>query len=866
MKIVIDNYGDHINGSIKDGVIRLNAEKFTGKTKSQVLAKILAHEITHRMQETAPEAYAKYRDAALQNEADLLGRGLDDVIRGYQQLQVAARERAVADARANNPDITPEQIEAIEADYPDLSREDAMDEIAADYTQKFVEDTEAFREFIGKSKEHRSLGRKLIDCAKAIVAKIKANFSGQKARDAASQEAFGKDLAAAEKALKLWEEAYAEGQKAIKNAPVRESTGEGLSRNSTADISDILGIQRIGRKSVNEFNSEEIGRLEKFARKYWKNMGVTSPFFRAWFGDWRAYDITRIRYVPVNTDFVKMEDIPRGSFHNNDTGWDISSTRDGINETTHKKGVGSAEHRALSDLDSMLRKAVLLDTVVASEPSKRMGKSTVLVHHLYCPIIRDGNKAVAKLYVTEDIQGGHRFYLTKIEEVTHAIVAAANNGSIDPRAKRTAGDTSSEMSVAEIFAFVKEHDADYEADSEKPVYFNPKPVNPVLLNEDGTPKVMYRGDSENFTVFDRKKSKYSNLFGKGFYFTDSNAHAGQYGNVRSFYLSVQNPVSTQKTTITKEQMRKFLEAVAENEDYGLENYGYGATVDSVLQSVYGKSDFAMIYDVNSTAIGDMVAAVELFNEVNGTNYDGFILNTETVVFDPTQIKSATDNIGTFDRSNPDIRYSLSGDDILAEAEERAAAKRATQDRLNYLRKQVAATKQKTADPKSVDKIAGRLVRQWGADMEAGDISQDLQVLYDHILRESEVDLWEEATSIGRKIAENITQVEGDIFAEYREMRKELRDMHIYVSPEVVADIPDYFDTVRPYRNRLKLTTKQSSGAMGIDQAFQVLSNAYPEFFSEDNVSVPSDQLQRLLEVTDTICAPGSWLCAFQGHK
>ena len=32
------------------------------------------------------------------------------------------------------------------------------------------------------------------------------------------------------------------------------------------------------------------------------------------------------------------------------------------------------------------------------------------------------------------------------------------------------------------------------------------------------------------------------------------------------------------------------------------------------------------------------------------------------MFDNTQIKSATDNIGTFDRANPDIRYSIDMDD------------------------------------------------------------------------------------------------------------------------------------------------------------------------------------------------------------
>lgn len=177
-----------------------------------------------------------------------------------------------------------------------------------------------------------------------------------------------------------------------------------------------------------------------------------------------------------------------------------------------------------------------------------------------------------------------------------------------------------------------------------------------VRDDDGRLKVMYRGGNGDFTVFDRRKSKHSNLYGRGFYFTDSESHAQQYGNARAFYLNIQHPVSTAETTITRTQMRKFLDAVAENEDdFSFENYGYGATVDSVLNSVYGKSDFAMLYDVDQTAIGDMVAAVELFNEVNGTDYDGLILDTETVAFRSNQIKNTTNKNPT---SDADIRYSL----------------------------------------------------------------------------------------------------------------------------------------------------------------------------------------------------------------
>ena len=177
-----------------------------------------------------------------------------------------------------------------------------------------------------------------------------------------------------------------------------------------------------------------------------------------------------------------------------------------------------------------------------------------------------------------------------------------------------------------------------------------------VTDENGNLKVMYHGSQESFTAFDRKKAKSSGYYGSGFYFTDSDSHAKQYGNTYEVYLNITNPLQDGTNDITKDQLRAFVEAISENEDYGIDNYGYGATVDSVVDSVYGKSDFAMLMDINATCVGNMVEAVELFNQVNGTDYNGIIAPTETVAFYPEQIKR-TDN--TKPTADPDIRFSLS---------------------------------------------------------------------------------------------------------------------------------------------------------------------------------------------------------------
>lgn len=401
---------------------------------------------------------------------------------------------------------------------------------------------------------------------------------------------------------------------------------------------DVQNIRKMGRKSVNDFTSQEIRECEPWARKFYEELKEKSPFFRAWFGDWRAYDKTRLTYQEVNNDFVEMEDIPRKECKNEDTGWSISVLRNGIDETIHKKGVGSNEHRSLLNVDAMIENSVLLDTVSVSEPSKRMGMQAIFVHHLYAPIYVGGQKAIAKLYVTESIEGEHKFYLVKIETIdyTHEEIekeatqakVPTDESVLNPRTNSTAGDASS-ISIAEIFDFVKRNGGKFESGSKNPVYFNPKPVNPAFLNEDGTPKVFYHGtraENGDFYVFDYSKAvKRGGLglkaLGKGNYFTTVKLNGTErYGSrVIEVYLSIHNPFVVEE----------------------------GLFEDSVAMKF---GDDARKWSTD-----------RIQEEMRKAGFDGVIKehngNMIAVAFDSNQIKSATDNIGTFDRANPDIRYS-----------------------------------------------------------------------------------------------------------------------------------------------------------------------------------------------------------------
>ncbi len=199
----------------------------------------------------------------------------------------------------------------------------------------------------------------------------------------------------------------------------------------------------------------------------------------------------------------------------------------------------------------------------------------------------------------------------------------------------------------------------------------------AVRDDEGNLLVVYHGTDAEFTVFDKKKSKYSNLYVRGFYFTDSDSHAQQYGNAAKYYLNIKNPLKTGTRDITKDQVLRLLQAIEnDGEEYDLYNYGEGATAETVLDMVFGKDDFSVLYDISATAVGDFVETVSLFNSVNGTDYDGIIPKSEFVAFYPNQVKR-TDNLSPTE--NEDVRFSLKS--AVEETEKLIAVHNMTEDEL-----------------------------------------------------------------------------------------------------------------------------------------------------------------------------------------
>lgn len=517
-----------------------------------------------------------------------------------------------------------EWLEARRKEYAGYGYKDGKidSEIAADFFGAAVTQKE-FERQIKAAELNKSFAQKIIDKVKEVVAELKEimrKLRGQRLiydaaldTDAETLDFFVDNLE------RILNQAGTETKNTAENSGVkRQNSIENKAKNTEEYLKQ---LRAIGRKSVNNFTSEDIRQAEQFAQRYYKEMGVKSPFFRAWFGDWRAYDKTPITVAIEQGD-------ARGTKINNDTGWSIQVSGKIFNETkSHIQKQNVYAQAYLPYINSIVENAVLFDSsIIPSEKAKSINSAFM---HTFFALADSGNgPEILKLYVEElndansDGTIKRAYQLQNIEKQQLSVKGSGNT----PLASSIS--TADIHTVADLFEVVKS----------KNKGFQPKPVNSLFLNADGTPKVFYHGAKKNggFTVFKDWQ-----------YFTDKKSYAERYAERENDKALYEVFITANKIFDTRNaDARKIHEQI--RQEYGLSEL-----------TENGLPDWTDGYDIT-----------DYLNEHPELGYDAIILNeggdlvngkpvsrgTSIVVKDSTQIKSATDNIGTFDGTNPDIRF------------------------------------------------------------------------------------------------------------------------------------------------------------------------------------------------------------------
>lgn len=179
-----------------------------------------------------------------------------------------------------------------------------------------------------------------------------------------------------------------------------------------------------------------------------------------------------------------------------------------------------------------------------------------------------------------------------------------------------------------------------------------------------------------------------------------------------------------------------------------------------------------------------------------------------------------------------------------------------QESRDYWRGQTRRTQRVTTDKKAVTAAAKQLIQNYGADIAVKDIQGDLQSLYDYIASgydgKDELTYTEarrRAEDIAQTLVSNAVAVDSDMYDAYSDLRDYLRTTKIIYGKEYHGDIADYGDFRKRQFGRLNLG---SEGHTNIDQVYQELSSRWPEFFSEQEQTHPTDQLLHIVEVLDGI--------------
>ena len=425
-------------------------------------------------------------------------------------------------------------------------------------------------------------------------------------------------------------------------------------------------MEAIKEKAINDgtFMKAPNGKPTNLTERQW--LQVRTKAFKKWFGDWENLFKKNflIQSNPVATltgnEFSKVEGktlTDQVSEYFTKIGGkavspiygDVILDRDGADDSL-SHGMGRTKAIAYAAVKEVIENGILIDY---DADHKGRGYDSALIS---APITIGNEAYICSVVITR--KEDNRFYLHEVVEQKWLSDEGSNTAQRQPQHPKA-------------FANILQNIKDASNDVSK------------VVDENGEPLVVYHGSNAMFTVFDTSRigSTTGTADGRGFYFTTDRDYARGFktedGQVFDVFLNIDNPLSYDRKTITKTQLKKILkeadrvEFENEGEHYMLSNYadygrvGIDGAINEAANLEYGYAD----NDVE--LVGSLIGGSGSFDLIMDavkkiTGKSGMIAPKDNgtihyVVTDPAAIKSATDNVGLFSAENSDIRYRPFGD-------------------------------------------------------------------------------------------------------------------------------------------------------------------------------------------------------------
>lgn len=732
---------DVVRGGTANGVIEGNEIRIAKDAQDPVM-QVVGHEWTHRVQELAPEQYAAFRDAIMEDP---------DV------------------AEAAN--ILHEQYNRMGVE---ISADEALDEAAANYAGEMIANTDVLNEFIRRHSEDRTLLEKLRDAIREIVGKLT-----------------GKAKQQAQTAEGLLQQAFEAAAQNSKN--VATEGGARYSLNEFADGKRFVDVQTEQSQFDGLDDKQKTKRAiqvikEKFAGKV---IGIDNRVFvngrsAAEYGHPSKNISSDIRDAKMRAS-TELDNLI-------DAGTNFRTAPDGKDGHVHPNAVGDFQY---------------FDTTF--KVGNEYYKGTVNI------------EPVSKGLLLKDI--------TKIENITQDI-----SSSYGQNPKST---FLRDASMDSIRTDGENVNGDYSlegAENGKKRY--------SLKEYTDEEKKQHRKDADEYFGHTYKWAETGYILTNGKKLDFSGRHEGGPGGYR---------------TVDHRDIRDAL-----GDDYGGSDYsgsmvqfmsegnirispesgGINLSVMPTKNQLDSLSDFIshnrgeVILDLD-TPDGQTVSSTEY---PRGTHANKVLSDIKAYFEDGTtpQVSSLAQFL------------SLKGTE---NAQEIAALKRENEtlrQRVDYWKGQTRRSDGVRTDSKSVEKAAKELTRRYGAEIEGSEIAGDLASLYDYIARGGDetgdltyTEARSRADAIAQRIAESAIAKDDEVYREYSELRKYLKDTKITLSTEDAAGITDYADFRRGLFGKVNLGKGEHTN---VDQVYSELAESYPEFFSETRENNVSDQIARIADV------------------
>lgn len=755
--------------SIMDG--QANGQYIREKNLIQIAAdstnpiyEVAGHEVTHRMQDLSPDEYRAFRQAAIEHR--MRENGADTETEVVQRYMEAAERAGVT-----------------------LTQDEVMDEIAADFAGRMIEDTDLFAQF---AKDNRTAAQKLLDGLKEFLAKVKAMFTG-KARDNAAMDAYGKTFGELEDIAQKWQAAFDAAERQAEKTKTAAGEGSGAKYQIKQFPNGMKYVQADRQVLFGNDPKAWSEQLENYIN-----------------GKIRNHE--DVRLIAEDGDVLLLTSKSAGK---------LSSIYDNNGRTMDEKAF-ERKANAAAHIDELIK------------VSERGGKTVLDFGGRHGDMAKDGWNYRTAYFM--DFDG--KYYRTRIS------VALGKDGSIvynigemqersTPQINGSSGNSGAQRGNASANSIPTEGG-------------NVKPKFSLKAYSDAEKKNHVKSAKEFFgKTYSWNETGYITTDGTKLDF--SGRHDGGPGGYRTVdhrdirdALGLDYGGEDYSGAMVQFMSEGNIRISPESGGINLSVMPTKAQLDALADFI-SKNRGEVILDLDDTN-GNTVSSTEY---PEGT-HSSKVINDIRAYFENGTVPQVSE-LSQFRyqlRSTADIEQEVR--DLKRERTVLASRNRALEQRVQELKGEMRISKEPSVVLRDVKNLGRETIRKYGSDVEYGDIQADMEALGKAVMKRdvSMADLMPYARNAATAIVDNTTELT-EHGAELLEIKDYLKRQKILFNGEM-----DHYNEFRKrYMGTLKLN---KSEGLPVDTMYEEMTEMFGEGYFPSDVYTEADKLQQIADVLDSM--------------